>query len=88
MEGDTDRDILKDAYIKERKFAVVLFLWEKELKYTSIWQKGITTSSFYIDELKAKMFVGIFEVCSQNSEEDLKSLHIIKMLGLSWQSSG
>lgn len=38
MEGDTDGDIKKDSYIKERKVAVVLFFC----------QKGIATLFFYI----------------------------------------
>lgn len=58
MEGDTDGDIKKDAYIKERKVAVVLFFCRNELLLYP-----------FILQLKAKTFTGIFEVCSQNNKD-------------------
>lgn len=48
MEGDTDGDVKKDAYIKERKVAVVSFLWEKGLQYL-FFQKPTATLSIYAD---------------------------------------
>lgn len=48
VEGDTDGDVKKDAHIKERKVAVVSFLWEKGLQYL-FFQKPIATLSIYAD---------------------------------------